>query len=961
MADTKISDLTALTGANVADDDEFVIVDTSAAQSKRITRAELANGGFTSLNVTGTVTADGLTVESTTATILNTTGADASEIGTLYFSNTNSSSGNHASIRGVRTTAAAGAMELYTKDAGSLIKRISIDNLGDISFYDSTGTSQNLFWDASASRLGIGTTSPNRSLTIEDGDVQIHETGTVNDPLLNFSVGGTQASPTQSWSLRIDNSDGDKFQLLDVTDSRTVLTADGSGNVGIGTSSPTFASAAFNGVEISYSTIPTLRLTDTSNTSFDIFKNGLDVTLVNRDAGYLRFDTSNSERMRLDSSGRLMVGKTATGLGNVGVELDPSGQLKGTAANVVVQYLNRTSSDGTILEYRKDNTTVGSIGSRSGVVSYIVLDPRTSVKGASLIGGSNGTTTGIINPGKNDGDIADAAIDLGSTGARFKDLHLSGTIQIEKGTGNVGVGKQALNSNTASNNTAVGYQAGYSNTTGSPITAFGWSALRANTTGVHNTAIGTDALRTATTSQQNTALGSHALYSTTTGSYNTALGREALRSNTTASNNVAVGYQAGYSNTTGQSNILMGRYAGYANTGGAQNVAIGDSSLYTNTGNYNVAIGGYALLANTTASNNTAVGYQAGYSNTTGTGMVALGINAYRSGTTGNQNVAIGNQALWDNTTGSDNVAVGAFALENNTTANYNVAVGRQAGYSQSTSSRNVYLGWQAGYSHTGDLSVFVGDYAGFSTTGGSNTFVGRAAGNTVTTGSKNTIIGAYNGNQGGLDIRTASNHIVLSDGDGNPRVHVDASSRVYIGPENTGSARFNVHSSGGSLWSGTFYQLSNSDITNLNCRHDYARSGQNATQINFQDYQGIDRGSIKTNNSSTSYNTSSDYRLKENVVEITGATDRLKQLKPSRFNFINDPDRTVDGFLAHEVSDIVPEAISGEKDAVDADNNPKYQQIDQSKLVPLLTAALQEALTKIESLEARITALENA
>ena len=112
--------------------------------------------------------------------------------------------------------------------------------------------------------------------------------------------------------------------------------------------------------------------------------------------------------------------------------------------------------------------------------------------------------------------------------------------------------------------------------------------------------------------------------------------------------------------------------------------------------------------------------------------------------------------------------------------------------------------------------------------------------------------------------------------------------------------------------------------------------------------------GGISTNGSATSFVTSSDYRLKENVTDITDATDRLKQLQPKRFNFIADADTTVDGFIAHEVSNIVPEAISGEKDAVDANGNPEYQGIDQSKLVPLLVKTIQE-------LEARITTLENA
>ena len=117
--------------------------------------------------------------------------------------------------------------------------------------------------------------------------------------------------------------------------------------------------------------------------------------------------------------------------------------------------------------------------------------------------------------------------------------------------------------------------------------------------------------------------------------------------------------------------------------------------------------------------------------------------------------------------------------------------------------------------------------------------------------------------------------------------------------------------------------------------------------------------GSISVTTSATAYNTSSDYRLKENVVALTGAADRVNQLQVHRFNFIADPDTTVDGFLAHEAQAVVPEAVTGAHDEVDADGNPVYQGIDQSKLVPLLTAALQEALAEIESLKARVTALE--
>ena len=153
--------------------------------------------------------------------------------------------------------------------------------------------------------------------------------------------------------------------------------------------------------------------------------------------------------------------------------------------------------------------------------------------------------------------------------------------------------------------------------------------------------------------------------------------------------------------------------------------------------------------------------------------------------------------------------------------------------------------------------------------------------------------------------------------------------------------------------------------------------------------------GTISTSGSATAFNTSSDYRLKENVNYDFDATTRLKQLKPARFNFKTDADTTVDGFIAHEVSGIVDEAIAGEKDAMFPEvlytdevlytaedelpegknigdvkhsigdvkelTKPNHQGIDQSKLVPLLTKALQEAITKIETLEAKVTALENA
>jgi hypothetical protein len=161
------------------------------------------------------------------------------------------------------------------------------------------------------------------------------------------------------------------------------------------------------------------------------------------------------------------------------------------------------------------------------------------------------------------------------------------------------------------------------------------------------------------------------------------------------------------------------------------------------------------------------------------------------------------------------------------------------------------------------------------------------------------------------------------------------------------------------------------------------ADSGGNYQAIAFRHAASTIVGTVTTTASATSYNTSSDYRLKENVDYDFNALDRVAQLKPARFNFIADADNTVDGFLAHEVSSIVPEAITGQKDAMmdeeyeitpavlNADGTiiteavmgthsvPNYQSIDQSKLVPLLTKAIQEQQTIIDDLKSRIETLE--
>ena len=208
-------------------------------------------------------------------------------------------------------------------------------------------------------------------------------------------------------------------------------------------------------------------------------------------------------------------------------------------------------------------------------------------------------------------------------------------------------------------------------------------------------------------------------------------------------------------------------------------------------------------------------------------------------------------------------------------------------------------------------------------------------SGNTTTT-----IMQNYRQTSGNalLDIDTGT-FTVSTGTSGTERMRIDSSGNVVINDTSViGNGKLSL----------LFHGSSGNGLVIHN-----SWSGNDASYVVFRNYQGSTVGQISATQTATTYGTSSDYRLKENVVDLDGAIDRVKQLAPKRFNFIVDADKTVDGFLAHEAQTVVPEAVTGEKDG------EKMQGIDQSKLVPLLTAALKEAITKIETLEAKVAALE--
>jgi hypothetical protein len=415
-------------------------------------------------------------------------------------------------------------------------------------------------------------------------------------------------------------------------------------------------------------------------------------------------------------------------------------------------------------------------------------------------------------------------------------------LTVGKGAGavstNTAVGASALQANsTASNVTALGYQAGYSHTAGS-ILAVGSQALYSNTTGDDNVAIGNY----------------RPLYSNTTGSSNVAVGRQALQSNTTADNNTAVGYQAAYANTTGLGGAAFGYQALKENT----------------TASYNTAFGSYAAAKTTTGRANTALGSTALYQNTTGSANVAIGGYDTVSGNTG---------ALYNNTTGSYNIGVGTGALQNNTTASYNTAVG-----------------YQAGYSGNANAGVFVGYQAGYNTTGLRSTFVGTDAGSAVTSGTKNTILGCYTGNQGGLDIRTASNYIVLSDGDGNIRAY---------------------HNSSAWFLNQAFYPMGLA-----------TGAGTNTAKYN-------------TGTGQLTYDTSSA-RYKDNIRDSVYGLSHVMQMRSTMFEY-KDDGRTDVGLIAEELDPIIPELVAKDKQG-------RPDAVSYDRMVSVLVKAIQELKAEFDA-----------
>jgi hypothetical protein len=296
--------------------------------------------------------------------------------------------------------------------------------------------------------------------------------------------------------------------------------------------------------------------------------------------------------------------------------------------------------------------------------------------------------------------------------------------------------------------------------------------------------------------------------------------------------------------------------------------------------------------------------------------LTAIGSQALYANTTGAESVAVGRLALRFNTTGGSSVAVGHEALYSNTTASQNTAVGYQAGYSTTISSNNTSLGYKALYANTiGSASTAIGTQAlQNSTSADYNTAVGYQAGYPVTTGTNNVLIGYSSGSSSSVDLTTGSNNILIG------------------GNRPSTSAAAGAH------------QIVLATAANISGK------GDNTAFIS------ANGGSTYNGANTTTFATTSDQRIKKNIVDVTDALSKVTSLRPVEFDY-KENDKHETGFIAQEYETVFPEQIihhaasPAEKEWVGEDEVMAIQQ----NLVPYLVAAIKELKSEVDSLKTQL------
>jgi hypothetical protein len=424
-----IAGLSALTASDVV---EVVVYDTFSVFSGNVTGDFTVGGNLAvtgtsafsnNIDVTGTVTADGLTVDGLLE-LGSSTSAPITSDSSPHIYRTNDTGVHEFGdlvIQGRSDT----SRSVYITTGATPANRVKVAGNGDISFYADDGTTQGLYWDASTQRLGLGETAPEKSLHINGGTLNVSARIESTDAIsmMDFVDSNTTVAP----SFGAQTND-----LIFYTNNSEKVRVTSAGDVGIGTSSPstdaklTIDSGTDNGALFLNSTDGdvALSLADNAGHVRLLQAGGALAFRVGGDANTMF--TGDSEAAKLDSSGNLLVGTTSISVGqgtSTGVSVrGPIGRLEASASGITSAIFNRTTSDGGIVNFAKDGSTVGSIGV-SGLNTYFAQ----SSKGV-------GVSSGRLYPVTSSGGVADNSMDLGNFDARWIDLYLSGGVYLG-GTG----------------------------------------------------------------------------------------------------------------------------------------------------------------------------------------------------------------------------------------------------------------------------------------------------------------------------------------------------------------------------------------------------------------------------------------------------------------------------------------------------------------------------------------------
>ncbi len=511
---------------------------------------------------------------------------------------------------------------------------------------------------------------------------------------------------------------------------------------------------------------------------------GETAVLGTNDAQVLTFETNNVSRVSLDGTGTFY--PATTNAYDIGTSTKRWADVWGVTYHV-----------GPATWEMSQNVAQNFIISNSGV-DYAKLD-QTNKRNVFIGRESGNVNTGVFNAGfgyralySNVGGQSNSAFGnvagYGNTSGEYNTAFGDGAISFNQtGSNNTAIGAYALqgqNTNSHSNNTAIGFQSMYFNTVGGYNTGIGVNSLYDNLGGASNTAVGIDSLYRNSTGLLNTGVGLQALRGNSSGRFNVAVGNAALYGSGAYDYNVAIGHGTLYTNNTGEHNVAIGTTALYSNLSGNDNLAIGGNALFANTsGYYNHAIGHYALADNTTGEYNLGIGFEAGRTNETGshnvsygyrakTGVTgqsnghntALGALSQYSLTTGASNTSIGNQSLYANTTGYLNTAIGNLALSSNTTGYSNTALGNQALRYATSSNYAIAIGNQVALNNYASGIVAIGNYAlannNFAL---NNVGIGEYALYLNNAGNNNTVVGSYAGSRLESANNTAMGSYALS------------------------------------------------------------------------------------------------------------------------------------------------------------------------------------------------------